>query len=131
MVPPLSLPGPIAFGLFARGLGLIHTISFLSIASQILALAGSRGVTPFRATLKRVGTDFPTARLRALHFPSLFWLTGTSDLALVLVPLVGAACGVCACLGVQTLLARVGCRHRIAACATIVNKHSQGQLNGR
>ena len=109
LLPALSLPGSIAFGLFARGLGLVHFISFLSIASQILALAGSSGVTPFRATMRSVGADFPSAKQRLLHFPSLFWLTGTSDVALVLVPLAGAACGLCACLGLQAPLARVGC----------------------
>lgn len=103
------LPNALAFGLFARGLGLIFTISFISIACQIRGLVGARGLTPLRATFRSIAHDFPSLSSRMLHFFSLFWLCGTSDFALIAIPFFGACCGLCAFCGVCTQLARVGC----------------------
>ena len=107
MMPSFS--PSLAFGLLARGLGIIHVISFASIAVQILGLVGSQGVSPFRSTLLAIRHDFPSLRLRMRLFFSIFWLIGVSDLALVLVPLGGAAFGLAAAVGFHSCLARLGC----------------------
>ena len=94
------LPPVLAWGLLARGLGIVYAISFVSIALQIRSLAGSRGIASFAATLRQIRHDFPTTH--HLHFPSLFWLVGASDAALLAVPLCGALCGTLAALGAQS-----------------------------
>ena len=97
----------LGWGLLARGLGLVYTIAFSSIAVQITALAGSNGVAPFAPLLKQMRHDFP--RTHWFHFPMLFWLTGASDAALRLVPLGGALLGIAAALGLASQAALVGC----------------------
>ena len=96
------LPPPLAFGLLSRGISIVYAISFLSIATQIRSLAGATGISPFSSALRQIRHDLP--RSFWSEYPSLFWLTGASDLALVLVPLAGAACAVAAALGAQTAL---------------------------
>lgn len=63
---------------FIRLLGCIYLIAFVSIASQIDALAGSEGILPFAAKLAAIQqphfSDY-------LHLPTLFWLD-SSDTAL-------------------------------------------------
>ena len=81
-----------AWGLTTRGLGLVFAISHLSIAVQILGLCGASGIQPYSSLLKQIKHDFPSPLSRLAHFPSLFWLIGSSDLALLAVPLFGALC---------------------------------------
>ena len=95
------MPQLLAWGLLARGLSCVFALSFVSIALQIRSLAGRRGIAPFASTLRQIRHDFP-GHSAALYFPSLFWLTGTSDAALVLVPLGGAACALAAAAGMQS-----------------------------
>ena len=96
MIKPL-----LAWGLLARGLSLVYALSFVSIALQIRSLAGRRGLAPFASTMRQIQHDFPTSSA-IMHFPSLFWLTGVSDAALLLVPVGGAACALAAAAGMQT-----------------------------
>ena len=87
--------------LLSSGLGIIYFISFLSIASQIRALAGRSGIAPLSALLRQIKHDFPFFS-RHLHFPSLFWITGASDAALLLVPILGALCALAVAIGYQS-----------------------------
>ena len=95
MLPPL-----LAWGLLSRGLAIVYAISFISIALQIRSLAGRRGIAPFASTMRQIRHDFPDTH--AFYFPSLFWLTGASDMALLLVPIGGALCALCWSVGWQS-----------------------------
>ena len=96
------LPPALAWGLMARALSVVHAISFLSSAMQIHGLCGSRGISPFATTLHQIRRDFTTNYW--LYFPSLFWLTGASDAALILLPISGAVAAAIAFLGMQSAL---------------------------
>ena len=94
----LSLLDPLtSWGLFQRGLGLVHLISFVSLAGQVLPYAGERGALPVRRVLERIRRDFPGWR-RFLYFPTLLWLDA-SDSTLRALTLVGAASGALVMLG--------------------------------
>ena len=103
MLPPL-----LAWGLLARGLGLVYAIAFSSIAVQVIGLAGRHGLSPFHPTLRSIRRDFPGA-LAWRYFPSFFLITGASDTALLGVPLLGAAAGLAAALGSCSHLALAYC----------------------
>lgn len=65
--------------LFLKALALIYLAAFVSLAGQILALAGSGGIFPLSAQLQaHANLDWPH---RLFAYPSLFWLAD-SDLAL-------------------------------------------------
>ena len=98
----------LAWGLVGRGVGLVYFLSFLSIAPQITMLAGRAGLAPFGPTLARLRRDFPSSYW--YHFPSVFWLIGSSDRALVGTPLLGA---ICAAAVVS------GCASRAALCSAL------------
>ena len=91
------LPPVVAWGLLARGIGLTYAISFTSIALQIRVLAGRDGIAPFGQMLRQIRRDFPWTH--GWYFPSLFWLTGASDAALLLLPICGALAGLCWAVG--------------------------------
>ena len=83
LIEPLT-----CWGLFLRGLGLVHLISFLSLAGQVLPYAGRHGAVPVRRTLERIERDFPGPR-RFLYFPTLLWIDA-SDRTLRALTFVGA-----------------------------------------
>jgi hypothetical protein len=67
--------------LFLRLLALIYLIAFLSLAVQVAGLAGPQGILP----IDRYMADLRSAMGRPLDWiwlPSIFWLTGGSDLML-------------------------------------------------
>ncbi len=68
MAKVLSLE--LAWGLFARGLGLVYLIFFASLALQVEGLAR---LFPVRPLLERVETDMPGLE-RFFRFPTLCWL---------------------------------------------------------
>jgi hypothetical protein len=72
-VDPWLLEPLTVWGLFYRGLGLVHLISFLSLAGQVLPYAGQRGALPIWRVLERIRRDFPGPR-RFFYFPTLLWL---------------------------------------------------------
>lgn len=75
MFGPLgSLPPELVWGLFTRGLGLVFLISFVSLATQIVSCAGSRGGLPMGPRLQKMAQDFPTWR-RFFYFPTLLWIS--------------------------------------------------------
>jgi hypothetical protein len=75
------------WGLVSRGLGLTYLISFLSLARQVLPIAGRAGITPISSSLRAIERDFPTWR-RFVYFPTLLWLDD-SDIFLGSLPWLG------------------------------------------
>jgi hypothetical protein len=92
--------GPLlSWGLTTRGIGLVYAISFASLGSQILAMAGSRGISPSLAVLRQLRTDFPNPWLRFWYFPSLLHLLPPTDAVLRGVCAIGCACGLAIAYG--------------------------------
>jgi len=87
----------LVWGLFQRGLGLVHVVSFLSLSMQVLPYAGERGALPVRRVLERIARDFPGPR-RFLYFPTLLWLD-PSDRMLRGLTLLGALSGAALVVG--------------------------------
>ena len=65
-----------------RGLGLIYVLSFWSLAAQIMALSGSRGLMPASALMNYFKSQ--SGPLAPLFFPSVLWLTDHPVMLLVL-----------------------------------------------
>ncbi len=86
------------WGLLARGIAFVMCLSFSSLSFQVLPLAGKNGVTPFYRLLDAVRADLPAPK-RYLKLPTIFWLTGASDLALRLVVLAGFLSALLALIG--------------------------------
>ena len=88
----------LAWGVLTRGLGVVYAIAFASIAVQIRGLAGRDGMSPFAPMMQQMAHDFPGWR-RLLYFPTLLWLTGGGDAALVGLPVAGVGFGLAAAYG--------------------------------
>lgn len=99
LLATLSTPDAAAlvWGVFPRALGLAFFISLAAFAYQLPSGYGQHGLTPLSSAL---AARFRAFGARALwFFPTLFWVTGASDAALVAVPALGALCGACAIVG--------------------------------
>ena len=89
----------LAWGAGARGIGMVYTISFVSLGSQILAMAGSRGITPALPVLRQLAADFPSPLRRFWYFPSVLHALPLAasdklaDAALLSLCACGTACG--------------------------------------
>ena len=90
-------PPPWLWGVFTRALSLAYLASFASLARQLPALAGSRGISPVVPLLARIRTDFP-APARFFHFPTVLWISA-SDRALRILPLLGCIAALIAFVG--------------------------------
>jgi hypothetical protein len=77
--------------IFVRSLGLIFFIALFSLSFQLVAFGGKYGLSPLEATFSKVKRDY--GHLRFVYWPSLYWIVGTSDAAIRLVPLLGALSG--------------------------------------
>ncbi len=75
---------------FRSALGFIYLAAFLSLAVQLVDLAGSRGLLPLTEYLERLRAATPGWIERLHSFPTILWLE-PSDAALLWVPLAGAA----------------------------------------
>jgi Lipase maturation factor len=84
-----ELDPTLVWGLFTRLLGLTYLVAFASLHSQVIPIAGARGLNPVAQLLAQIRTDLPPWR-RPLYFPTLLWLSA-SDQALRALVLVG--CG--------------------------------------
>ena len=81
----------LVWGVFTRALGAVYAICLFSFAQQLLPLAGARGLEPLCALLASRRRDFGA---RAYwYWPTLYWLVGASDFALVALPAFGGCCG--------------------------------------
>ncbi len=87
--------GPSVARLFHRLLALVLLVAWLSMASQVKVLIGSRGLLPLAPFLEVAKEN----HLRFLEFPTLFF-GGAPDWLLVAVALVGAALALVALVGV-------------------------------
>lgn len=81
---------------FARALGAVYLVAFLSLAVQTKGLWGSQGVLPIGSYLEAVAEQTDASRYWQL--PSLFWL-GSSDRVLLGAAVLGAVAGTLAMLG--------------------------------
>ncbi len=81
-----------------RLLGFVYFAAFVSLAVQVLALIGSRGLTPANDFLIRVQTQLGSRKDAFLTLPSIFWF-GISDRALVVFAWVGVALSFVVTLG--------------------------------
>src|SRR5215831_12534471 len=92
------IPSPLlVWGVFPRLLGVVYLVAFASLYSQVLPLAGARGISPVGLLLARMRCDLPLGR-RLLHFPSVLWIS-SSDRALQTTVLLGCAGAVLAFSG--------------------------------
>ncbi len=66
-----------------RGLGLTHAVAFSSLFVQLPGLIGERGIAPASDTL-RAWSELQAEAARH-HLPTVFWLLGTTDAALLAV----------------------------------------------
>lgn len=78
---------PLVRAVFARALGLVYLVAFTSFGAQITGLIGSNGLLPVGAFLATQREFFGVAAF--YNAPTLFWLN-SSDLALQILPLIGA-----------------------------------------
>jgi Lipase maturation factor len=84
--------------LFRAGLGLIYLAAFLSLAVQLVDLAGAHGLLSLTQALDRLRQVEPSVIGRWLDFPTLLWID-PSDTALRILPLAGALLAVTLLLG--------------------------------
>src|SRR5690242_6665017 len=87
----------LVWGLVPRIVGVLYVIAFASLATQVLGLVGSRGISPAHAQLAAMREHFPGPR-RFLRLPTLLWLNA-SDRTLALLPWCGVACGLYVVMG--------------------------------
>jgi len=93
-----AMPAPeLTWGLLTRLIGVVYLITFSSLWRQVLAFAGSDGISPVALKLRAAARDIPGPR-RLLFFPSLLWLS-SSDRALRALPIAGAACALLVIVG--------------------------------
>ena len=93
--------------LFWKILGAIYCAAFLSLAVQITGLVGSKGILPAGEYLSRISEALGSSRY--WNFPTVFWLTGSSDLALVLVCAAGAIFSILLMAGFLQRMALIVC----------------------
>jgi hypothetical protein len=93
--------------LFWKILGVIYCAAFFSLAVQITGLVGSKGILPAGEYLSRISEALGYSRY--WNFPTLFWLTGSSDLTLVLVCAVGAIFSILLIAGFVQRIALIVC----------------------
>ena len=85
-----SIDPLLVWGLYARGLGIILFISFLSLSFQVVPISGKgTGVGSVARRMAQIRDDFPSVR-RFLYFPTLLWFNN-SDAMLRLLTWLGLA----------------------------------------
>lgn len=83
--------------LFVRGLGLIYTCAFVSLAVQVVGLIGERGIRPAALLLSAAKQNL--GAWTVVELPSWFLWTGVSDVLLRGACWLGACCGLSVALG--------------------------------
>jgi hypothetical protein len=111
---------------FTRLFGCIALLAIGQLYHQLMPLIGSRGVTPLHRILDRLRVDSlppqqaakktlpwrcraAAAVRRFCECPTMFWLVGCSDAAILNTCLVGTAAAACIVVGVYTRVAFVVC----------------------
>lgn len=85
---------------FARALGLIYVIAFVSLALEARGLWGPRGVLPIDDFVAEAGASLGSSRFAQL--PTLFWWVKADDAWLIGVALMGALSAALAAVGFAT-----------------------------
>src|SRR5262245_55270361 len=96
----MNIATELIWGLAVRAIALIYVVAFWSLHPEVLALCGSRGITPVAVKLARMRRDMGLARCLMRH-PSLLWLS-SRDATLVWLARAGMACAALACAGVAS-----------------------------
>jgi hypothetical protein len=92
------VPDPLlVWGLFPRLLGVVYLIALAPLYTQILPIAGEKGILPVGQLLRRMRRDLPLWR-RLLHFPTVLWLS-SSDRFLRALVLVGSGAALLVVVG--------------------------------
>jgi hypothetical protein len=84
-------------GLFLRLLALIYLAAFASLSVQIIGLVGETGILPLSDHFTLAAEEYGKGAW--LWFPSIFWVIGTSDPALLSVCLLGILLSLIVLLG--------------------------------
>ncbi len=79
----------LVWGVVPRILGVLYLVAFASLATQILGLSGSRGISPVQQQLAAMRTHLP-GWSRFYRMPTLLWVNA-SDTTLRVLPLLGMA----------------------------------------
>ncbi len=87
----------LAQGLFARSLGVIYLIAFLSLLVQARGLYGAKGITPIQNTLEEIRSYYGSRSF--FRFPIIFWLSATDSFILGCIS-AGAIASVFAVIGI-------------------------------
>jgi hypothetical protein len=87
----------LVWGLVPRIVGALFCVAFASLATQILGLAGSRGISPVHEQLAAMRAHYPGPE-RLTRMPTLLWLKH-SDTTLRVLTFVGMAAGLFAVYG--------------------------------
>ena len=96
-------PGRLAiWGAFTRLLALVFAISLAGIGWNLVPLSGRHGMVPASHNFAAFKRDF--GRRAYWYSPSVFWVTGTSNAALRIVPLVGVCAALAAAVGYHSQL---------------------------
>ena len=93
--------------LFWKMLGAIYGMAFLSLAVQVRGLIGAKGILPAGAYLGQIQRAIGPSRF--WNFPTVFWLSGSSDLALMLACAAGVALAALVVAGYLERIALIGC----------------------
>jgi len=83
---------------YVRGIAFCNLIHFASQAVQVVALLGENGVYPAKSQMEAFAAAGPASEVW-LRFPTLLWLTGWSDAALLAMPLAGILAAAVAMIG--------------------------------
>ncbi len=102
--------------IFLRALALVYLCAFLSLATQILGLVGSRGILPADQLLQAVAKSEGLSRY--WDYPTLAWIN-CSDTALVALCWLGIALSALLILGLAPRLVLLGCWLSYLSLATV------------
>ena len=99
MTPPVIDP-PLVWGVALRAIALIYVVAFWSLQREVLALCGSRGITPAGPVLARMRYDMGLATCLRRH-PSLLWIS-CHDAVLLWLARAGMVFAACAAAGLAS-----------------------------
>jgi hypothetical protein len=100
-----------------RLLGLVYLMAFLTLVNQGPALIGPHGLEPAQLTLDRMAVALGSRVAGFARFPSIFWLTGASDGALLAAGWAGVVLALVVLAGyANALMLAVLCALQISVC---------------
>lgn len=128
-----ALPHPAGFigarWLMLRGLGIVFFSAFYSYAFQVQGLIGPHGILPASNYLEAARNYFPSAR-RYLEIPSLFWLLGTSSVALHAVVALGLLASISLTINLMPRLSVLFCTLAFLSIISVSSVFASYQSDG-